>query len=328
MARPTRLQPSPTVATSARISAAAPDPAALVVLAEIAEAGSLTAAARRLGLTQPALSKQLKRLEQQLGVPVFKRSLRGVQPTEYGDALLPRARAIRAQARQAAEDVAQRRGSREGRLTVALSHFATIALLPAVVRPFRARWPDVRLGFIPPSFDLTGLREGTPDFAVVSLPTERMGAEFSTRALYTTTVALVVRPGHPLAHARRLAEFAHAEWVLPSQMSSTARGLERALRRARLPALRCAVTCETLTGLETLVAHSDLVGAIPLEVHQARAAASGLRRVGLHEEIEGPRVALVRWADTHPTPAAADLQEAFVTAARRLTHRLSPSSAR
>jgi DNA-binding transcriptional LysR family regulator len=297
---------------------AAPDPAALVLFACIAEAGSLTAAARQLGTTQPALSKQLKRLEQGLGVPVFDRSMRGVQPTEYGAALLPHGRSIREQAAQAGEEVAQRRGLREGRLRIALSHFATIALLPRVIPAFRERWPGVRLDIAPPSFDLFGLREGTPHFAVVSLPVERLGTEFSARAVYATTVAVVARPGHPLAKARRLAELAQAEWVLPSLKSSTARGLEKAFRKARLPLPRCMVTCETLTGLETLVAHTDLVAAIPLEVQRARAPANGLQRVPVEEPIEGPRVAIVRWADTHPTPAAADLEQAFVQAGQAL----------
>lgn len=301
-----------------------PDPGALVLLADIADAGSLTEAARRLGTSQPALSKQLKRLEQALGVPVFERSLRGVQPTEYGAALLPRGRAIRAQSVQAGEDVAQRRGQREGRLTIALSHFATIALLPAVIPAFRARWPGLRLSITPPSFEFSGLREGAPDFAVVSLPVERLGAEFLARPLYSSTVAVVLRPDHPLSGAQRLSELADAEWVLPSLHSSTARGLEKAFRAARLKPPRCTVTCATLTGLETLAANTDLVAAMPLEVQLARAPASGLRRLALQDRIEGPRVAIVRWADAHPTPAAQDLEDTFVQVAKRLARGRSP----
>ena len=297
---------------------AIPDPAALVLLAEIADAASVTAAARRLGLSQPAVSKQLRRLEQSLNVALFERGLRGVQPTEYGQALLPRARAIRAQARQAGEEVMQRRGQREGRLTVALSHFATIALLPQVIAGFRARWPAVQLNIVPPTFQLGGLREGAPDFAVMSLPGQPLGQEFTARALYATTVAIVTRRDHPLAGAQHLHALAQAHWALPSLESSVTRGLTRAFRQAGLGPVRCAMTCQTLTGLETLVNATDLVAAMPVEVFEARRAASGLLRLPVLEAIEGPRVAVLRWADARPTPASADLEEAFVQAAHRM----------
>ena len=297
---------------------AMPDPAALVLLAEIADAASVTAAARRLGLSQPAVSKQLRRLEQSLNVALFERGLRGVQPTEYGQALLPRARTIRAQALQAGEDVMQRRGQREGRLTVALSHFATIALLPQVIGGFRDRWPAVQLHIVPPAFQLGGLREGAPDFAVMSLPGQALGKEFTARALYATTVAIVTRHGHPLAGAEHLQALAQADWALPSLESSVTRGLTRAFRQAGLGPVRCAMTCQTLTGLETLVNATDLVAAMPVEVFEARRAASGLHRLPVQEPVEGPRVAVLRWADARPTPASADLEEAFVQAAHQM----------
>ena len=299
-------------------AAVVPDPSALVLLAEIADAASVTAAARRLGLTQPAVSKQLRRLEDSLNVTLFERGLRGVQPTEYGLALLPKARAIREQARQAAQEVMQRKGLREGRLTVALSHFATIALLPRVVAGFRQRWPGVQLNIVPPTFHLDGLRQGEPDFAVMSLPARPLGHEFTARALYATKVAVVVRQGHPLANAGSLRALSQAQWALPSQESSVSRGLNRSLRQAGLADARCAMTCQTLTGLETLVNATDLVAAMPLEVYEARSAASGLLRVPIEEPIEGPRVAVLRWVDAQATPASADLEAAFVQAAHQM----------
>jgi LysR family transcriptional regulator, regulator of abg operon len=146
------------------------DPAALALLATLSEAGSLSAAARAAGVTQPALTKQLARLERQLGVSLFVRSIRGVAPTEYGQALLPRARIVRAQLLQAAEALAQLRGQ----VCVALSHLATVLPMPGVLPLFRARWPGVRLRLIAPTFSqlMTGLREGLPDMAVAQLPGE------------------------------------------------------------------------------------------------------------------------------------------------------------
>jgi DNA-binding transcriptional LysR family regulator len=190
-----------------------------------------------------------------------------------------------------------------------------------VINEFRRAWPQVTVAITPPTFQFAGLREGAPDFAVISLPQDNPGAEFATRALYTTRVVAVTRAGHALARARQLADLRDAEWVLPSADSSTALALKRAFGRARLGTPRCPITCETLTGLEALLQSTDLVGAMPLEVHEQRKGASGLIRVPLEQSIEGPRVAIVRWADAKPTPAAAALADLFVSAGHQLARR-------
>ena len=225
------------------------DGAGLALLADIVDAGSLTAAARALGTTQPALSKRLQRIEQSLGVVVFERGRRGLVPTEYGAVLLPHARSIRAQLRQAGEELHQLRGGLEGQVTVALSHLAAIALLPLVMPAFRRAWPAVTVAITPPAFQFAGLREGAPDFAVISLPIRHPGAEYATRALYSSQGVAVVRPDHPLAKARSWAALREAEWILPSIDSAMASALKRVFQRARLGNPRCPVTCETLTPL-------------------------------------------------------------------------------
>ena len=298
----------------------------LALVATIGEAGSLTAAARGLGITQSALTRQLQRLERQLGVAIFVRDMRGVRPTPYGESLLPRARAVRAQLRQAIESVAQLRGRREGQVTVALSHLAMVTLMPEAMRRFRAAWPDVQVRITPPPFPdrLSGLREGAPDFAVATRPAEPLGREYATVPLGTTTGVVVCRPGHPLARARGLRDLVDADWILPSVQSSSAQALRRAFSRARLPEPRIAVACETLTGLELLVARSELLGLLPLEVQRVRASANGLREVPLELRIEGPSLALIRWKDAQPTPATATLAELFVRVAREARGPRSP----
>ena len=292
----------------------------LALVAAIGRAGSLTAAARELGVTQSALTKQLQRIERRLGVTLFVRDLRGVRPTDYGESLLPRARTVQAQLRQAIEALDQMRGRREGHITVALTHLATLTLLPEVMRRFRAEWPQVQVRIAPPPFvdQFAGLREGAPDFAVAPRPAQPLGREFETVPLFTSTVVAVVRAGHRLARARTLRELVDADWVLPSLQSTSAHALARAFARARLPAPRVAVACETLTGLETLVGASELLGLVPLEVFRLRASANGLREVPLEIRIEGPSLALIRWKDAQPTPAAMALAELFVTVARSL----------
>jgi LysR family transcriptional regulator of abg operon len=306
-------------------SRAAPefDAQMLQLIAAIADAGSLSAAARRTGLTQSALTKQLARVEHSLGVPLFVRSIRGVRPTEYGEALLPRARTVRAQLRQAAEDLARLRGQRQGRVTIALSHLATLALLPRVIDGFRTRWPDVSLRVVAPAFpyQLNGLREGTPDFAISQVPPLPLGAGYVVRPLMAARIVAVVRPGHPLAQANSLASLQQALWLFPSLDSATMSAVASAFERARLPVPSCPVTCETLTGMEVLVSSTDLIGAFPAEVHAVRAAATGLVALNLSEAIQGRGLSLIHWADAKPSPAGRDLMARFVQAARALTQR-------
>ena len=78
----------------------------VLLLRTMARAGSLSAAARELGWTQPAVSQQLQRLEREAGSPLLVRTSRGVHPTESGDLLLARADAIAAQLHMATEELA------------------------------------------------------------------------------------------------------------------------------------------------------------------------------------------------------------------------------
>jgi DNA-binding transcriptional LysR family regulator len=190
----------------------------------------------------------------------------------------------------------------------------------------------VRLRLVPPTFAqlLTGLREGLPDMALAQLPDEELGPEFVVRPLVDTALAAVVRPGHALARASSLSVLAEAgaEWVLPSEDSATGRALREAFERARLSPPRCSVTCETLTGVEAIVRASDLVAAMPAEVYEARAGAGGLLRLPLAPAPRGRTLALVRWAGTPPTPAAADLAELFVAQAHAHARRRRRSDTR
>lgn len=300
-------------------AAQALSPNDLALLVTLAESGSLTAAALRLGVSQPAVTKQLRCIERAVRAPLFTRTTRGIQPNEYGLVLLPHARIIRDQATRAVNELAQRLGERERHIQIALSHLPIIAFLPQVMRRFRELWPEVEVRIGTPVYPerFYGLREGSPDFAIVPLPMERLPAEYSARPMYRTNLVSIVRRGHPLAGSRRLADLVHAHWVTPGAGSTSSAALRRAFERNGLPPPRCPVTSETLTGLESLVASSDLVGIVPQEVHEIRANETGLCRVAQDSVIESPSLAMIQWTDAQATPAAACLAELFVEVAHR-----------
>lgn len=296
------------------------DPAELMLLTTIADTGSLTGAAGLLGTSQSALSKRIRRLEQALGVAVLERKTRGVGLTEFGTALLPRARAIGSQAQRCLEDIARIRGAQDGIVRVALSHFATLVLLPEVLSNFRRHWPSISLHILPPAFHLSSLREGKLDFAVIASSGRCLDREFVARPVYSTTLVVVMRKAHPLAHASDLHALQGAEWILPEKDSATARLLSAALRKARLPAPKSPVLCETLTGIEMVLLKSDLVSVIPAEAYEMHARTAGLVRAPIRD-LEGPNIVSIKSVDMRLTPAAKALEAQFVKAGHGLALR-------
>src|SRR5580704_5125566 len=114
----------------------------------VVEHGSLRAAARVLGLSQPALTRSVQELERELGATLFERRGRGVTLTPAGEVLVRRAKVILGDVRRAHEEVQQISGSNQGTVVAAFSFAAHVALLPHTLRRFRKRYPQVFLRLI------------------------------------------------------------------------------------------------------------------------------------------------------------------------------------
>lgn len=110
----------------------------------VAEAGSLSAAARRLGLTQPTLGRHIAALEADLGVALFTRGPQGLTPTPAAEAALPQARAM-ALAAKAVARAAVSAGGMTGVLRLTAAEVVAAAVLPPVLTSFAARHPGVSI---------------------------------------------------------------------------------------------------------------------------------------------------------------------------------------
>src|SRR5262245_28167066 len=121
------------------------DPRHLKVFLAVARSGSLGLAAESLHLTQPALSRIIRRLETQLGVPLFERCTTGMELTSYGRALLPHASLLSAEATLAVEQINALRGLGQGTLRIGAVASAAIMLLPAVLDRILTQWPNLHV---------------------------------------------------------------------------------------------------------------------------------------------------------------------------------------
>jgi LysR family transcriptional regulator, benzoate and cis,cis-muconate-responsive activator of ben and cat genes len=111
----------------------------------VAEERNIGRAAKRLHISQPPLTRQIQQLEQELGVALFKRTPRGVEPTEAGQTLLRDARAIQGMLEVASERAQQAGKGQVGRLDIGVYGSALFDILPRLLQAFRTNHPDVKI---------------------------------------------------------------------------------------------------------------------------------------------------------------------------------------
>lgn len=192
----------------------------LRMFTEVARLGSFTAAARGLGYTQSAVSRQISALEGQAGAPLFDRLPRGVRLTEAGRCLLPHAEAVLDRLGAARQDLTALRDLDAGRLRIGAFATAEAALVPRAIAAFRARHPAVAITLKEglTSAHLAALTAGEIDVAVVSTTAGHPLEDFDLHHLLDETMFVALPAGHALARRTRigLAELAGEVWVTGS----------------------------------------------------------------------------------------------------------------
>lgn len=169
----------------------------------IAETGHLTRAAARLGLQQPPLTQQLRRLEAEVGTPLFVRSARGMALTPAGAALLPEARAALAAARRGAEAAVRAAQGVSGRLALGFAtSAATHPLVPALIRRFAEQHPaiDLRVQEANAAALTTSLSQAAIDVALLRVPVATPEGVVALELLREPAL-LVLPAGHRLLGA-------------------------------------------------------------------------------------------------------------------------------
>ena len=141
----------------------------------IAEAKTFTAGARRVNVTQAAISMQIKQLEDEVGLPLFVRTPRRVIVTEAGEHLIGRARRILREHDTALAEIAELGGVEHGRLRIgsASAEFAT-QQLPHILQGLREKFPNSELGVTSGTSQtlIEKIQHGEIDIAFVSFPVD------------------------------------------------------------------------------------------------------------------------------------------------------------
>lgn len=238
----------------------------LQTLVAVVDAGSIRAAAKQLNLSQAAVTKSMRLLEEEAGLPLLLRRSRGVDLTEAGQRLLARARLITRQVALARDDLRQSSGEDSGTIRIGVTPFLTLTVLGEAFRWFRQRYRHVEVQMIEGLMTrvLPRLRDGTLDIAVVAADVgELQSDEFDASRILQARQRIVAREGHPVLadpSARALTEL---EWVFTGPIAEGRQPrVDAMFALAGVAPPQRVVLSETLAAM-ALLRSSDVVSIFP-----------------------------------------------------------------
>lgn len=202
----------------------------------VAREGHLTRAAQRLGLTQPAVSGQLARLEEELGTALFHRTPKGMELTAAGHTFLEHVERALVDLDDGVSAVAALQGVQRGSLAIGGGATATTYLLPPLLSAFHERYPGIQL-YVREAGSravIEAVQAGELDLGVITVPEEPLPARLVVRPWVDDELVLIVPPGHPLEGRDRFrwSELAAQPLVLFEAGSAVRRRIDRAMERA------------------------------------------------------------------------------------------------
>ena len=283
----------------------------------VVEAGSLRAAAQAIGISQPAITKSIRHLEEELHVRLLERNSRGASLTSAGKAFLARARSVQAELRKAAEDLEPFRGGSRGSVAIGVAPAACMIIVPDAMLEFRRRYPAAAVRIVEGvnTALLPLVRDATLDFSIGGRGTRKLDGALRFKPLYRFPLVVVGRQGHPRRGATSLRELADVEWLMFYPPGTGA--LEKAFSGIGLPLTASIVHCESYASALGLLAKTDTLGLLVPRMLAEPYAQRFLQRIPVREQIPAALVGMYL-RDAPLTPAAAAMAQAVAAAARRV----------
>lgn len=253
-----------------------------------AEMLNLTKAAARLRVAQPALSRQIRDLEEEIGTPLFERTQRGLTLTEPGTAFLPEARGILQKASEAVEHARSVARGESGEIHIGYAPSPTVEILPRVLNAFHQLAPGIRVTLhdLSTQGEFDGLRQRQLQAALTVGTGAWSAGGLEFEPLHRYPMCLAVSPNNPLVNKKRvtMAEAAQFPWL--------------AYGKVEYPEYHEALdSCSTATGFKpTIVEEHDSFTSLLAAIEIGRGVAMLSSSMGL---LAGGRVKLI---PLHPAP--------------------------
>lgn len=290
----------------------------LELLLTLARTGSLRASAAALHVTQPALTKALKQLEDEFGTTLVVRTPKGVRLAPAGELLAARAATVLREVDRAREEVAWFARNERATVTVGVSPAAALLLAPGALARFQSRWPGVTVRLTDALYPRAQerLRSGELDMALGPLPATGPGHDLRSVELLHSTSVIVGPRDHPLRRARHLADLEGARWVLTGPRLGPGDPTHLGFVALGLPPPLVVLECDSFSILLAMLPAMQALAVVPRHFFDIHGPRMGLVTLDISEPLPPTMIHLTTRADGPLTLPTQRLRDAFEQEAR------------
>lgn len=259
-------------------------------LLALSSTGSIRGAARELNLSQSAVTRALRELEEDVGAKLFERRVDGTRFTPSGQSLLSHARLVMATLDRARDEVRRLNGQGQARVCFALTPLVATLGLHRIVQDFHRRYPDgqldVDLGMVDHALPL--ILEGRLDFAVTFGYPDMLTSDMVFRPFAAIRMVPTVGAGAQVTESVTWEDLAERFWALHPGVNSVDQRVMDWLARRGIRPHHPPTLCRSPYLLTVLGGHSDLIMLAPEPMLTQNLEPGGLRRVILRDDQELP----------------------------------------
>ncbi|HZF25199.1 MAG TPA: LysR family transcriptional regulator [Steroidobacteraceae bacterium] len=263
------------------------DPRQLRAFIAIVKTGSLGLAAETLHVTQPALSRIIRRLETQLGVPLFERRTTGMELTSFGHALLPHATFLSEEASLAIEQINSLRGLGQGTIRIGAVASAAIMVLPGVLDRVLTQWPNVHVQILEAVEDVltVALTNNAIDVAISGPIPESEEIVQVAEHKFTDRYSVICSAANELQQRANLSihDIIDVPWVMPAAEAEPRRMFNALISRLGVAPPRVVVETRSPSVIKAMVANTHFLGWLPEPLFAAEQAAGLIKALAVKE---------------------------------------------
>jgi DNA-binding transcriptional LysR family regulator len=239
----------------------------LHILLAVAQAGSMAKAAKRLAISQPAISRAIADMEHTLKVRLFDRSPQGIEPTQFGRALLKRGVAVFDELKQGVQDIEFLSNPESGELRIGSSSALSEGIVLAVIDRLSRQYPRV-VFYVAPSGSLSlydDLRERRIELGLVRMPEVATAEDVEEEMLFEEPLAVVAGAENPWSRRRKikLAELVNEPWTWPQPGTMFDLLVVEAFRASGLEPPRATVYADAVNMRTGLAATGRFLAVVP-----------------------------------------------------------------